>query len=71
MQQGTSLGPILNNCSQSDICAEGRNFTFSSAEVNSLQFVDDIADPSYVSNNIICDIQRMKRLNFLLKNVGC
>ena len=24
VKQGTSLGPILNNCSLSDICAEGR-----------------------------------------------
>ena len=39
-------------------------------EVKSLEFVDDIADPSYgksdavLSNDIICDIQRMKRLKF-------
>ena len=35
VKQGTSLGPILNNCSLSDICAEGRNFTFGSVEVKS------------------------------------
>ena len=70
VKQGTSLGPILNNCSLSDICAEGRNFTFGSAEVKPLEFVDDIADPSYgksdavLSNDIICDIQRTKRLKF-------
>ena len=70
VKQGTSLGPILNNCSLSDICAEGINFTFGSVEVKSLEFVDDIADPSYgnsdavLSKDIICDIQRMKRLKF-------
>ena len=71
LKQGTSLGPILNNCSLSDICAEGRNFTFGYVEVKSLEFVDYIADPSYgksdavLSNDIICDIQqRMKRLKF-------
>ena len=70
MKQGTSLGPILNNCSPSDICAEERNFTFGSVEVKLLEFVDDIADPSYrksdavLSNDIICDIQRMKHLKF-------
>ena len=70
VRQGTSLCFILNNCSLSDICAEGRNFTFASVEVKSLEFVDDIVDPSYgksdavLSNDIICDIQRMKRLKF-------
>ena len=47
VKQGTSLGPTLNNCSLSDICAEGRSFTFGSVEVKSLEFVDDIANPSY------------------------
>ena len=67
VNQGTSLGPILNNCSLSDICAEGRNFTFGSVEVKSLEL---IADPSYgksdavLSNDIIYDIQRMKCLEF-------
>ena len=70
VKQGTSLGPILNNCSLSDICAEGRSFTFSSVEVKSLEFVDDIADPSYgkndavLSNDITCDIQPMECLKF-------
>ena len=35
VKQGTSVGSILNNCSLSDIWAEGRNFTFSSVEVKS------------------------------------
>ena len=70
VKQATSLGPILNNCSLSDICADGRNVTFGSVEVKSLEFVDDIVDPSYgksdavLSNDIICDTQRMKRLKF-------
>ena len=77
VMQDTSLGPILNNCLLSDICDEGRNFTFGSVEVKSLEFVDDIADPSHrkrdavLTNDIICDVPRMKRLKFLLKNVGC
>ena len=33
VNQDTSFGPILNNCSLNDICAEGTNFTFSSVEV--------------------------------------
>ena len=70
VKQGTSLGPILNNCSLNDICAERRNFTFGSGEVKSLEFVDDIADPSYkksdavLSNDIICDIRQMGCLKF-------
>ena len=70
VKQGTSLGPILNNGSLNDICVEGRNFTFGSVDVKSSEFVDDIADPSYgksdavLSNDIICDIQRIKRLKF-------
>ena len=36
VKQGTSLGPILNNCSPSNFCAEGRNFTFGSVEVKSM-----------------------------------
>ena len=77
VKQGTSLGPILNNCSLSDICAKGRNLTFGSVEIKPSEFVDDIADPSHgksdavLSNDIICDIQRIKHLKFLLKNVGC
>ena len=59
VKQGTSLSPILNHCSLSHICAEGRNFTFGSVEVKSLEFADDMADPSYgksdavLSNDII------------------
>ena len=47
MKQATSLCPILNNCSLSDTCAEGRNFAFGSVKVKSLEFVDNIEDNNY------------------------
>ena len=70
VKQGTCLGPILNNCSLSDICTEGNNFNYVSVQIKPLEFVDDIADPNsgnadaVLSNYIIRNIQRRRRLTF-------
>ena len=44
VKQGTCLGPVLNNCSLSDICTEGYNFNYGSVQIKPLESVDDIAD---------------------------
>ena len=70
VKQGTCLGPILHNCSLSDICTEGTYFSYGSVKIKSLEFVDDIADlnsgnaDAVLSNDIICNIQKRKRLKF-------
>ena len=70
VKQGTCLGPILYNCSLSDICTEGNNFNYGSAQIKPLECVDDIADPNsgnddaVLSDDIICNIQRRKQLKF-------
>ena len=70
VKQATCLGPILNNCSLSDICTAGTYFNYGSVQIKSLEFVDDIADlnsgnaDAVLSNDIICNIQRRKRLKF-------
>ena len=70
LKQGTCPGPILNNCSFSDICTEGNNFNYGSVQIKSLEYVDDIEDPNsgnadaVFSNDIICNIQRRKRFKF-------
>ena len=43
VKQGTCLGPILSNCSLSDICTEGNNFNYGSVQIKPLEFVDDIS----------------------------
>ena len=70
VKQGTCLSPILNNCSLSDICTEGTYFNYGSVQIKSLEFVDDTADlnsanaDAVLSNDIICNIRRRKRLKF-------
>ena len=36
VKQGACLGPILNNCSLSDICTEGKHFNYGSNHWNLL-----------------------------------
>ena len=35
IKQGACLGPILNNCSLSDICTEGTYFNYGSVQIKS------------------------------------
>ena len=76
VKQGTCLGPVLNNCSLSDKCTQGKNFNYGSVQIKSLEFVDDIADQNsgnadaVLSNDVICNIQRRKR-SVLLKSANC
>ena len=44
VKQGTVLGPVLNNCSLDDNCAEGQGYIMGTVEIKALEFVDDIAD---------------------------
>ena len=70
VKQGTVLGPILNNRSLDDICSEGHGHNMGTVEIQTLEFVDDIADPdngyfeALKSNQTISSIQKRKRLTF-------
>ena len=48
VKQGTSLGPILNNCSLDEVCAHCDSYQYGTVEIKTLQFVDDIADTNNV-----------------------
>ena len=68
VKQGTSLGPILNNCSLDEVCAHSNIYQYGTVEIKSLEFVDDIADANngssqaIASHKIITDIIERKRL---------
>ena len=68
VKQGTSLGPILNNCSLDKVCAHCDSYQYGTEEIKTLKFVDDIADadkgsPQVLhSHKIITDIIKRKRL---------
>ena len=70
IKQGTVLGPVLNNCSLDDNCAEGQGYVMGTVVIKALEFVDDIADlnsgseNAANSNKIIVGIQERKRLTF-------
>ena len=72
VKQGTSLGPILNNCSLDEVCAHSNSFQYGTVEIKSLEFVDDIADTNngssqaIASHKIITDIIERKLLNYPL-----
>ena len=51
VKQGTVLGPVLNNCSLNDNCAEGQGYIMGTVEIKALEFVDDIADLNSGSEN--------------------
>ena len=44
VEQGTVLGPVLNNCSIGDFPKSSCLYYFGSTEIKSLEFVEDIAD---------------------------
>ena len=68
VKQDTALGPILNNCSLDEVCADSDSYQYGTVETKSLEFVDDIEDanngPSeaLASHKIITDIKERKRL---------
>ena len=68
VKQGTSLGPILNNCSLDEMCEDSDSYQCDTVETKSLEFVDGIADannaPSQalVCHKIITDITERKLL---------
>ena len=68
VKQGTSLGPILNNCSLDGVCAHSNSSQYGTVEIKALEFVDDIADANnessqaVVSPKIITDIIERNRL---------
>ena len=70
VKQGTVLGPVLNNCSLDDNCAEGQGYVMGTVAIKALEFVDDIADlnsgldNAANSNKIIVGIQERKCLKF-------
>ena len=76
VKQGTSLGPILNNCSPDKFCKDSNDYQYGRVKIKSLEFVDDLADPNsdkssaYESNLIIRMFRKKSELNFLQKNVN-
>ena len=68
VKQGTSLGPILNNCSLDEVCAYSNSYQYGTVEIKSQDFVDDIADANngssqaLASHQIIKDFIERKRL---------
>ena len=66
LKQSTSLGPILNNCSLDEVCADSDRYQYGTVEIKSQESVDDIADanngPSQTlaSHKIITDVIRKK-----------
>ena len=72
VKQGTSLGPILNNCSLDEVCAHSNSYQHGTVAIKSLEFVDDIADANsgsshvIASHKIITDIIERKRLKLSL-----
>ena len=68
MKQGTSLRPILNNCSLDEVCVHCDSYQYGAVEIKTLGFVDDIADANnglpqaLHSHKIITDIIERKRL---------
>ena len=70
VKQGTSLGPILNNCSLDKFCKESNDYQYGRVKIKSLEFVDDLADPNsdknfaYESNLINHNVQKEKRIKF-------
>ena len=44
VKQGTSLEPILNNCSLDEVCADCDSYQYGTAEIKTLEFADGIAD---------------------------
>ena len=69
VKQGTVIGPVLNNLSLNRFCKESYGHHLGPVEIQSLEFVDDIADPSSdknsapASNRIIGQIQHEKRIS--------
>ena len=51
VKQGTVLGPVSNNCSLDDNCAEGQGYIMGTVAIKALEFVDDIADLNSGSEN--------------------
>ena len=70
VNQGTVIGPILNNCSLDTICGDGSGYQMGHTVIKPMEFVDDLADANHnmqsasVSNQIIEQIQHEKRLKF-------
>ena len=68
VKQGTSLVPILINCSLDEMCAHSNSYQYGTVAIKSLEFVDDIADADngssqvLASHKIIADIIERKRL---------
>ena len=61
VKQGTSLGPILKNCSLDEVCAHCDNYQYGTVEIKTLEFVDDIADANNGSPQALHSHKIIKR----------
>ena len=70
VKQGTVLGPVLNKCSLNKLSTYCIGYNFGSVQINSMEFVDDLADPNrdkqsaLASNAVLEAIQHEKQLTF-------
>ena len=70
VKQATVLEPVLNNVYLERVCKESYSYYLGSVEIQSLEFVDDIADPdsdrnsAIASDRIIEQIHHEKRISF-------
>ena len=53
VKQGTSLRPILNNCSLYEVSAHWDSYQYGTVGIKTLEFVDDIADANNLSAQAI------------------
>ena len=47
VKQGTVLRPVLNNRSLNKLSTDSISYNFSSVQIKSVEFVDDLADPNW------------------------
>ena len=75
VKQDTVLGPVLNNCSLDDNCAEGQGYVMGTVAIKALEFVDDIANLNSGSENaaivtrLLLAFRMANVSHLLLKNV--
>ena len=65
VKQGTVLGPVLNNCSLDDSCAEGQGYIMGTVVIKAVEFDDDMADLNSASEVAANTQGRGDNLNIL------
>ena len=72
VKQGASLGPILNNCSLDEVCADSDSYQYGTVEIKSLEFVDDIVDANNGPSQALAIVSQLSKcLKFMTFREGC